>query len=189
MAKTGIRYCVFGILDEETGTYSEGKYLSPVAAFNGTANASDVKDYGDDRIVEMDKSVTGGTLSVELNKDEDDIYVMLLGHTKDEGGEIVYNANDVPPYVGVGAIGKSGGKWVARFYKKVMFSEPADENSTKQESTAFNHVTIEGDIVVMEDGSWKLRKEFATFALAQAWLNGKVGITTSGQTGQTGQTS
>lgn len=183
MAKTGIRYCVFGVLNEETGQYSDGKWLSPVAGFNGTPTNSDVKDYGDDRVVEMDKSTTGGTLSVELNKDEDDIYVMLLGHTKSENGEIVHNADDVAPYVGVGAIGVSSGKYVAKFYKKVMFAEPNDENATKQENTTFNHTTIEGDIVIPEDGDWKLRKVFDTYAAAKTYLNGLVGITTASGSG------
>lgn len=180
MAKKGIEYAVFGLLDEKTGSYNGGKYLSPVAGFNGTPTKANVTDYGDNRALETDNSVTGGTLSVELNNDDDDIYVFLLGHKKDEeSGEISYNVNDIPPYVGCGAIGKSGNKYVAKFYKKVQFSEPNDENQTKQENTTFNHVTVEGTILIPEDGEWKLREEFDTLAAAKAWLNEKVGITTT----------
>ena len=121
MAKTGIEYAVFGLLQED-GTYKNGKYLSPVTNFNGTPTKASVTDYGDNRALETDNSVTGGTLSIEMNQDEDDIYVFLLGHTKDEtSGEIIYNVNDTAPYVGCGAIGKSGAKYVAKFYKKVQF--------------------------------------------------------------------
>lgn len=177
MSKKGIEYAVFGILNEATGTYSSGRYLSPVAGYNGSPTAADVKDYGDNRIVETDKTVTGGTLSVELNHDSDDIYCMLLGHEKDETtGEIKYNAEDTAPYVGTGAIGKSEGEWVARFYKKVQFAEPSDDNSTKQENTTFNHVALEGDILVPAGGEWKLRKRFDTLDAAKAWLNGLVNI-------------
>lgn len=181
MAKKGIRYAVFGVLNEQSGTYTGGKYLSPVAAFNGTPNNSNVKDYGDDRCVEVANETVGGTLSVELNNDDLEIGEMLLGHTLTDG-EMVYSTDDVAPYVGVGAVGKSGSKWRAKFYKKVLFAEPNDENATKQESTAFGHLTMEGDIIPLEDGTWKQEKEFDTLAEAKTYLNGLVGITTSGTT-------
>lgn len=174
MAKKGIQYAVFGLLKSD-GTYENGAYLSPVAAFNGTPNNSNVKDYGDDRCVEVANETTGASLSVELNNDDLEIGAMLLGHTL-TSGEMVYNVNDVAPYVGAGAIGKSGSKYRAKFYKKVQFAEPNDENATKQESTTFGHYTLEGDAVPMEDGSWKREKEFTTLAEAKTWLNGIVGI-------------
>lgn len=177
MAKKGIEYAVFGKLDEKTGTYSGGKYLSPVASFNGSPSKASATDYGDNRSLETENSVTGGTLSVELNNDDDEIYVFLLGHKKDEQtGEISYNVDDIPPYVGCGAIGKNGNKYTVKFYKKVQFSEPNDDNQTKQENTTFNHVTIEGTILIPEDGEWKLREDFSTLSEAKEWLNKKVGI-------------
>lgn len=179
MAKTGIEYAVFGKLNED-GSYTDGKYLSPVTNFNGTPTKASVTDYGDNRALETDNSVTGGTLSIEMNRDEDDIYVFLLGHKKNETtGEIFYDVNDVPPYVGCGAVGKSGKKYVVKFYTKVQFGEPNDENTTKQENTTYNHTTVEGTILIPEDGVWKLRREFETLALAKAWLNEKVNITVS----------
>lgn len=78
MAKKGIEYVVFGKL-QANGTYKDGKRLSPAAAFNGNATKSNVKDYGDNRAVETDNSVTGGTLTVELNDDTDEIYNICLG--------------------------------------------------------------------------------------------------------------
>ena len=143
MAKKGIEYAVFGILDEATGTYSGGKYLSPVAGYNGNPTKANVTDYGDNRSLESDDSVTGGSLNVEFNNDADEIYTMLLGHTKDtESGEISYNSDDEPPFVGTGAVGREGAGYVGKFYKKVKFSEPNDENTTKQENTTFNHVNL-----------------------------------------------
>lgn len=179
MSKKGIEYAVFGLLNEATGTYSNGVYMSPVAGYNGTPTNSDVKDYGDNRVVETDKSTTGGKLSVEFNNDSEDIYIMLLGHTKNSNGEILHNANDVAPYVGTGAIGKSEGQYVVKFYKKVQFAEPNDENTTKQENTTFNHVTLEGDIFIPEDGEWKIVKRFSKLSEAKAWLNAKVGLSTT----------
>lgn len=174
MAKKGIRYAVFGVLQED-GTYDNGANLAPVAAFNGTPNTSNVKDYGDDICVEVANETVGATLSVELTNDDLEIFALLLGHTL-SNGEIEYNANDQAPYVGCGAIGKSGSKWRAKFYKKVLFAEPSDENATKQESTTFGHLTLEGDAIPLDDGSWKVEKEFDDLAAAKSYLNGLVGI-------------
>ncbi|MFQ9153667.1 MAG: hypothetical protein ACLR6B_22005 [Blautia sp.] len=82
------------------------------------------------------------------------------------------------PFVGVGAVGMSEDKWVAKFYTKVKFSEPNDENQTKQENTTFTHVTLEGEAMVPEDSKeWKIRATFGTLKAAKDWLNKKVGIT------------
>ena len=183
MAKTGIRYAVFAPAEEGTDsiTYSNGFWLSPVAGFNGSINQSNGKDYGDDRVVATDNTVTGGTLTVELNEDEDDIYIKLLGHAKATGSgvdpAIQYKETDVAPFHGVGAVGRSGSKWVGKWYSKVQFHEPSDDNTTAQENVTFNHVTIEGDILIPVTGIWKERETFDSLADAKAWLNSKAGIT------------
>ena len=188
MAKKGIRYFIAGKLNKTTGAYTDGKWFGPVAAFNGTPNSSDVKDYGDDHCVETASEVTGCALSVELNNDDLETQAYLLGHTLTDG-ELLVNADDEAPYVGCGAIGKSGSKWRAKFYLKGKFAEPNDENSTKQESTTFGHITLEGDFVTMDNGDWKKEKEFDTLEAAKAYLNNLVGIEATGVTGATGETS
>lgn len=185
MAKKGIQYAVFAKLEETnngaTLSYTGGKYLSPVASYTGTPNNSNVKDYGDDRCVEVANETIGGTLSVELTNDDEDIFTLLLGHAigasgSSGAGELVYNVNDTIPYVGTGAIGKSGSKYRAIWYPKVIFSEPTDENATKQESTTFGHITLEGEIVPPVDGKWKVEKRFDSLSSAKSWLNSKAGI-------------
>lgn len=177
MAKKGLEYVVFGKL-QKGGTYKEGKRLSPAAAFNGTPTKSNAKDYGDNVMLEVDNSVTSVTLSVELNNDDDEIYTYLLGHSQAEpGGEITVKSSDIAPFVGVGAIGMSGSDWVAKFYTKVQFSEPNDENQTKQESTTFAHITLEGTGVPDDSNILRMRKSFSTLEAAKDWLNKKVGIT------------
>ena len=182
MAKKGIRYAVFAHATEAANgsmTYADGCNISPVAGFNGSTTSSNAKDYGDDRVVDTDNGVTGGTLSVELNNDEDEIYTFLLGHQKatgSEGGVVTFNVDDAAPFVGVGAYGKSGNKWAAKWYRKVQFSEPNDDNTTKQENTTFGHITLEGEILIPGDGNWKEREVFDTEAAAKTWLNTKAGI-------------
>ena len=192
MAKTGFEYTVVAKLTAGSDTagsacaYTAGQYLGPASTFNITPTANDVKDYGDDRTVETDTTVTGGTTSIELNEKTADIYCLLLGHTNTDG-EVLSNADDIAPYVGLGAIGKSKRNgslvYTAKWYYKTQFKEPNDENATKQESTSFTHTTLEGNLFTCENGDWKAEKEFDTLAAAKSWLNGKANI--SGATGST----
>ena len=183
MSKTGIKKVYYGTWTAD-GKYTEGKRLSTVAAFNGNPNSNDASDYGDNRMVETDKSVTGGTISLEVNELTLEEKSFFLGHKLDASNkELVYNADDVAPYVGIGAIGtsKRDGKavYVGKFYAKCQFGEPNDENSTKQESTSFAHDSIEGSILMPESGNWKYEQTFDTETEAETWLKKKVGITTN----------
>lgn len=185
MAKTGIEFVVFGKLNEKTGEYTDGKYFSETSAFNGTPTKSSAKDYGDNHLVEVDNTITGGTITWEANREDDEMYVYLLGNKElaaeaveeTDGKGVLHNANDLAPYVGVGAVGKSGTKYRTKFYYKVQFSEPTDENTTKQENTTFNHVTLEGEIFVKENGDWKEERTFDTRDKAIEYLKKKVSYT------------
>lgn len=180
MAKKGVRYVVFGKLNEQTGAYTDGRYIGPTTQLNGSIDKASADDYGDDAVQESAAQVTGGSLTWEANNDSDDLYTYLLGHQVDEQtGELVINANDVAPYVGVGAITQAEGKWIGKFYKKVQFSEPNDDNSTVTDSITFGHVTLEGKIFLDSNYDLKVRKRFDTYAEAQTWLKGKVGIATT----------
>ena len=175
MSKYGIRYAVFAKYNDD-GTYTDGCYLSPVAGYNGNPNVAPGSDYGDDRSLDAESYVAGGTLSVEFNRDKDELYTFLLGHEQAQSGEIAYNSNDEAPIVGTGAIGRGDGKWKVRFYKQVKFHEPNDENQTRTNTIQHNHITLEGDIMIPEDGEWKLTRTFDTFAQAKAYLDDIVGI-------------
>ena len=190
MAKIGLEYVVMGKLSEAvsksgaTAAYTEPMYMGPNAAFNGSPTANDVKDYGDNRAVETDTSVTGGTITIDHNELTLEEYAYILGHTLDETTQsVVSNTGDVAPYLGVGAVGKSKrnntNKYTAKFYYKTQFREPSDENATKQDNTTFAHTNLEGNIFELENGDWKDQKEFDTITEAKAWLNTKVGLTTT----------
>lgn len=191
MAKIGIRKVMVAKRVETEGTggvievsYSDGMQLGTTAGFTGSPNSNDVTDYGDDYAVETDKSVTGGTISLEQNNLTLEEKAFLLGHTIGTTGatldEMEYKSEDIAPYVGIGAIGVSrrGGAdvYVGKWYTKVQFAEPSDENQTKAESITFTHTTIEGTILIPEDKVWKNEKEFDSETAAVAWLKGKANI-------------
>lgn len=187
MAKIGMEYVVSAELTESnTGgeysrTYANGRYWGPSSSFTGSPTNADVKDYGDDRAVETDTSMTGGSLSVELNEDTLELESWLLGHTYDPSTKkMICNSSDVPPFLGTGAIGKSRRNnqtvYRAVVYYKTQFSNPEDGMQTKQENTTFNHTSFSGSIFECEDHAWKEAQEFTTLEAAKSYLNTLFGI-------------
>lgn len=178
MSKYGIEYAVFAKKNND-GSYTDGRWLSPVANYNGSPNVVSGSDYGDNHSLDAESYVAGGTLTVEFNRDQNEIYTFLLGHEQSDSGEIAYNASDEAPIVGTGAVGRTNGKnrkWIAMFYKEVQFHEPNDENTTRNNSIQHNHTTLEGEIMIPEDGLWKFRKSFDSLEQAKAYLNNLAGI-------------
>lgn len=94
--------------------------------------------------------------------------------------ELTANSEDVAPFVGVGVVGKSkvNGvyKYKAKFYYKVQFHEPNDENSTSTDTTTFNHDTIEGNIFKLDNGDWRAKETFDTLSAAKTWVDTKFGV-------------
>lgn len=183
MAKAGFLYVVAGKLNEDENEYTEGRYMGPTSTFNINTTSNDVKDYGDNSVVETDTSVTGGTSSLEINEMTNESYAYILGHTYDEDNDaVVCKKEDVAPFVGMGAVGISKRnnvhKYTAKFYRKMQYKEPNDENATQQETVSFTHTTLEGNMFVPSDGQWKEQETFDTLKEAKEWLNKKVGITT-----------
>ena len=191
MSKIGIEYLVMGELGTSTSgsaaTYTNARTMGTTVNISGSPNTNDAKDYGDDNAVETDNSVTGGTLSIEKNELALDEYAFLLGHEYDAEDGVISNAEDVPPFLGVGIIGKSKVNnelvFKAKFYYKVQFAEPTDENATKEESTSFAHDTIEGQIYMLDNGDWKNQNTFDDLDDAKAWLNGILSITATNTQG------
>lgn len=184
MAKVGLEYVVSALLTEaEDGTpsYTEGRHWGPASSFSGNPSANDVKDFGDNGVVETDTSVTGGTLAVELNERTLELESFLLGHKYDkETGVMKCNRDDIAPFLGTGAVGMSKRNnknvYTAKWYFKSQFKNPNDENTTKQENITFNHSNFEGNLFMLKNGDWKEEKEFDDLADAKAWLDEKAGI-------------
>ena len=193
MAKIGFEYIAAAKLSAEnatsiaTATYTEGKEIGPGANFNVTVTANDVKDFGDDRVLVTDVSVTGGTVSAELNEPTMENEAWMLGHTYAKETGVIRNADDTPPYLGIGLVGKSrtstkeGIIYRAKVYAKVQFKEPNDENASKQDSTTFNHTTMEGNLFVLPNGDWKSENEFESLEAAKAFVNKALGIGTASE--------
>lgn len=176
MAKVGLKNFLFGILTEQSdgsASYGIGQKPAKAISCNASITNNEAKLYADDALAESDTSFQSGTVTIGLDDDNDAMLATLLGHTY-TNGEIVRNANDVAPYVGLGRIitkmVNNVYKYKVEFLFKVKFSEPSQENTTKGESLEFGTFEIEGQVAKLGDGRWSDAKTFDTEAEAQAYL-------------------
>lgn len=185
MAKIGLQNFLFGILTEATdGTPTYGAAQKPAKAISCSVSISnnEAKLFADDSLAESDTSFQSGT--VTLGIDDEDLATMatLLGHTI-TNGNMVRNANDTAPYVGLGRIITkmvSGAyKYKVEFLNKVKFSEPSQEDNTKGESLEFNTSEIEGQISTLANGNWSIAETFDTMTEARTYLTSLFGTTSA----------
>jgi phi13 family phage major tail protein len=174
MAKIGLKYPVY------KGATTEGVIGKAIQA-DIEITINDVKLYADDGIAESDKSFQSGTITLGIDDLSDTIQEEFLGHTVGtDPAEIVAKGTDESPYVGIGFYGikKVSGvkKYRAIWLPKVQFGEPSDANATKGESLEFATPTLEGTIMLDDDGAWKYEQTFAAEADAIAYLETKAGI-------------
>lgn len=185
MAKIGVQNFLYGVLTEASdGTASYGAGLKPGKAVscNVSISSNDAKLYADDGLAESDTSFQSGTVSIELDNADLSTQATLLGHSI-TGDEMIRNANDTAPYVGLGRIVTKmvGGEYQYKveFLNKVKFSEPSQENTTKGESVEFGTTTLEGIVSTLANGNWSKTQTFDTIAEARTYLNGLFGSTPS----------
>lgn len=173
MAKIGLRYPVY------KGATTQGVIGKAIQA-DVTIETSEAKLYADDVIAESDKSFKSGKIILGIDDLSDSIQKDLLGHSIDVTGEITANKNDQSNYVGIGFYGTkqvSGvKKYRAVWFPMVQFAEPGDSNKTKGENMEFSTPTIEGTIMLDDNGDWKKEKTFELESDAIAYLNAKAGI-------------
>lgn len=183
MAKIGLRNFLFGILTEATdGTATYGAGQKPAKAISCKVDISnnDAKLYADDGLAESDTSFQSGTVTLGIDDENDQMLATLLGHTISDG-EIVRNADDVAPYVGLGRIitkmVNNVYKYKVEFLHKVKFAEPSQENNTKGESVEFGTSEIEGQVAKLANGDWSKSQTFDSMAEAQEYLSSFFGTT------------
>ena len=178
MAKIGLKYPVY------KGTTSG--VIGKAIQADITIEVNDVQLHADDGVVESEKSFKSGKITLGIDDLSDTIQTEFLGHTIADG-VITAAGTDSSPYVGVGFYGTkmvSGvKKYRAVWFRKVQFGEPSDSNKTKGETVEFTTPTLEGTIMLDDNGKWKDEKTFTTEADAIAFLNTQAGIPVSESAG------
>ena len=179
MAKIGLEEFRYSILsgEDNTGSPIYSGALQPAHAISCSVSISNnsVQLYGDNRVIESDTSFQSGTVSIGIDKEDKETMSNLLGHTLTDG-ELIRNANDISPYVGLGRIITEmiNGvmSYTVEFLHKCKFGEPSQENATKGESVEFSTYTLEGTISTLSNGVWSKCKSFTTQASAVEYLEG-----------------
>lgn len=177
MAKIGLNNLWYSKLteaDDGTPSYDGAKSFGKAVSANASISNNDAKLFADDVLVESDTTFQSGTLTLGVDDDREATFADVLGHTVTAEGEVIRNANDVAPYVGIGRIIVKLVNNV-RLYKveilyKVKFGEPSQEDNTKGESVEFSTPSIEGQIATLKNGDWSDTKTFASKAEALAYI-------------------
>lgn len=183
MAKTGLKGLRYAVLADD-GSYGAPKTLGKGISASVSVNNNDAKLYADDALAESDTTFSSAGVSVVVDDSRDaTVLADLLGHTVGTGaqaGEVIRNANDTAPYVGMGRIVtkivNNVRAYKVEFLTKVKFKEPSQEENTKGDSVEFGTTTIEGDASVNADGVWSKAKEFASEADAVEYLDACFGV-------------
>lgn len=185
MATKGLKYPVYAIYS--SNAYTNGAVLGKAMDASAKYNFDSARLDADDALQETDKSFLDGTVTIGVYGMALATRAILMGHSASSPNDgLTGNVADVSPYVGLGYYGKSTNGYTAIFYTKVQFGDPADEFATRKDKTEFKTPTLDGTIMKDDDGDWICIEEFALEADAVAWLNGKVGISSTPSTGLSG---
>lgn len=177
MARVGVNNFRYSHLTEnEDGTpvYDGARKASATTECKTSIENNSAELYGDDVLQESDTSFKKGTFSITLTEDNNELRADFLGHKISKDGEMIRNANDTAPYVGVGRVVTkmvSGvKKYCVEIINKVKFKESLPDEKTRGESSEFTTATLEGDISALASGDWSKSKEFNDKAEAIKYL-------------------
>ena len=180
MAKIGLnnfRYSKLTETEDGTANYAGAKKPAKAVSCKVNISTSSAKLYADDVLAESDTAFQSGTVTIGIDEEDTQTMADLLGHTvAEEDGEMVRNANDTAPYVGLGRVVvkmvNGVRKYKAEFLCKVKFGEPSQDDKTKGESIEFTTSEIEGTVSTLANGDWSKTQAFATQAEAITYLEG-----------------
>ena len=167
MAKIGLNNLWYSKLTEAqdgTPTFDGAKSFGKAVSANVSITNNSASLYADDVLAESDTSFQSGTVTLGVDDDREVTFADVLGHEVTEEGEVIRNANDTAPWVGLARIVV---KMVSnvRLYKvevlyKVKFSEPSQEDQTKGETVEFSTPSIEGTVATLANGDWSTSRTF-----------------------------
>ena len=176
MAKIGLNNFRFSVLTEAadgTPSYAGAQKPAKAISCNVSITNNSAKLYADDVLAESDTGFQSGTVTIGLDDDNLEMQATMLGHVY-SGGQIIRNANDLAPYVGLGRVVvkmiNNARKYKVEFLHKVKFSEPSQEESTKGENLEFATGTMEGQVAALANGDWSKAKVFDSQADAITYL-------------------
>lgn len=182
MAQIGLTNLWYGLLTEaEDGTpsYSGAKSFGKAVSAKVDVSTNDATLYADDTLAESDSSFQSAKVTLGVADDDMTVFAEILGHkVSKEGGEMVRNADDAAPWIGLGRVitKVTNGKrqYKGEFLYKCKFGEPSQEDETKGDSVDFSTPEIEGTAAALANGDWAAAQTFSTKDAAVSWVKGKL---------------
>jgi phi13 family phage major tail protein len=147
---------------------------------NVSIERSDAKLYGDDAVVESEKSFLSGSITLGVTDLSADAIVAMLGSMEKtvDGQAVIRDAGTYnAPYGGFGyyRVRKLAGVRSIRAFRyyKTQWVMPSEEAKTKGETIEWQTPTIEGEVMSVNDTDQTFRDwaDFDTEVDAIAWLD------------------
>lgn len=191
MAYIGMRHPVFAPVESyEPGTeisYGEGVVLGKAIGATLTLQRADGSLYADDEKAEADNSVTGGTVSLELDDIKHEDAVKALGIIKRTVGEqTVYSTSGrAAPYGGCGWLRerKLNGviSYVIQWVHRLQLGQNTKNAATKGQTITYQTTTLDGEVLgaqVDESMETYYVDEIPVETVAEgiAWLDAKANV-------------
>lgn len=168
MAQIGLTNLWYGLLteaDDGTPSYSGAKSFGKAVSAKVDVSTNDASLYADDALAESDSSFQSAKVTLGVADDDMTVFAEILGHkVAESGGEMVRNADDAAPWIGLGRVVtkvKDGKRqYKGEFLYKCKFSEPSQEDETKGDSVDFSTPEIEGTAAALANGDWAAAQVF-----------------------------
>lgn len=157
-------------------TYGTGFVVAAMASANENATIASGELWLNNTRKYYRSKFAGGTFTPTVDEMTDAAAVALLG-CKMNGTKLVYNENDIQPYVGVAFFeeledsdtGASSFRCTAYLKAKAKLSSKSVR--TKDNSVTFQTRELPFELFSSADRDWKCEETFSTYAAAKAWCD------------------
>lgn len=198
MAFVGLMYALFAPIEKEIA-YQPIQYKSGAAVVVGKMIGADVtfnrdtnKLYSNDAECESDNSITGGTLTLNLDDVSEETEVVILGTVKasdtlnEKQIDVYQEVGDASPYGGFGYVRvrrKEGViSYQANWLHKTQLGISTENAATKGQSITWQTPSLTGPIMAVKNSDDKKihfrdKARFDNEEDAIAWINKRGGYT------------
>ena len=150
--------------------------IGELIAANLTLNYASGELYSDDALNIKVDEFSSGSISMENDGLESDVYAALFGATVGEDGEVSHSAEDVAPCGGLGYYTRMRDKagkayFEGHFFPKVQATLSGANANTKGNSINFNTANVTFTVMRCESGEFWVHQVCDTEAEAKAWVD------------------
>ena len=186
MASIGLKYVAWAQMatepDNAIPTYGTGIELGKAVSANLTVTNSEAELYANDMLAEYVSEFVSAELTMEVDNISLQNQATLYGASYVDG-ELAVSTEDTAPYGGIGGyqvlMVHGERKYRSYFFPKAKASMPDWTGTTKGQSISFGTQPLNLRIAAPEFGKWYFIKEFDNEAAAKAWVDAKVGTTST----------